>query len=337
MNKLRIVFFGELSSTFTRLHYEVLRGETDVALWVASRTTADGSAAKHRQGFWSPADFAARLGLRVSIEMQTLRHFGKPLSLLGGAECPIYFMKKRDTEITRVVSEAKPDMIISAGFSRILPHSVLELAPRGAFNSHPSLLPKFAGCNPWFWILRSGETETAATIHRMVADVDAGNIVKQRRFHLKPTANQQSFYNEASLRSALLLKECLAVWKRGETLPETPQDLSKQTNFPAPRDADFRIVWEQSAQEIANLIRAANPSPGAWTTFDGQRFIVRRIKRIEGQNVPGTITNADGRGVDVACKDAVIRIIAAARQGTREIKGHELALTFQRSIGDYLV
>jgi methionyl-tRNA formyltransferase len=63
------------------------------------------------------------------------------------------------------VREIRPDLIVVAGYHRIIPESVLSLPPLGAINLHGSLLPKYRGPCTWKWAIIKGEAFTGATVH----------------------------------------------------------------------------------------------------------------------------------------------------------------------------
>lgn len=331
--KLRVVFFGELGSTFSRLHYAVLKKKAHVLLWVAGRNDSASNGVR-RQAFLSAEDWLERFEIRSIFEWQTFKSLGIPLNLAGPSDCPIRFTSRNDANLADDLAALSPDLIVSAGFSRILPEPVLGLPRLGAFNCHPSPLPRYAGSNPWFWILRNGETESAVTIHRMIAEADAGDIVRQQRFPVSATANHQQLYNDSSLRSALLLKTCLDLWKEN-ILGGHPQDLSKRSFFHAPNDDDYRIGWMNQVHQIQNLVRAASPSPRAWTRIRGQRFAVCSVAPVLGGAPPGTIIHAGRNGVRVACEDGAIDILVAALDG-KELRGARISHVLRISEGNTL-
>jgi UDP-4-amino-4-deoxy-L-arabinose formyltransferase/UDP-glucuronic acid dehydrogenase (UDP-4-keto-hexauronic acid decarboxylating) len=74
----------------------------------------------------------------------------------------------------------KPDVLFSFYYRNMLGDDILSLAPKGGFNLHGSLLPKYRGRAPLNWVLVNGETETGVTLHRMVSRADAGDIVAQQ-------------------------------------------------------------------------------------------------------------------------------------------------------------
>ncbi|RME75573.1 MAG: hypothetical protein D6776_02885, partial [Planctomycetota bacterium] len=74
-----------------------------------------------------------------------------------------------------------PDLILSVFYRRLLPEPTLRCARTAALNLHPSLLPRYRGRAPINWVLVHREPETGVTLHHMVAQADAGDIVAQRR------------------------------------------------------------------------------------------------------------------------------------------------------------
>ncbi len=84
------------------------------------------------------------------------------------------------------IAQLSPEVIFSFYYRHLICDEILQLAPRGAFNLHGSLLPKYRGRAPLNWVLVNGETETGVTLHRMVKRADAGAIVAQLRIAIAP-------------------------------------------------------------------------------------------------------------------------------------------------------
>ncbi len=81
------------------------------------------------------------------------------------------------SEVHALAVDFQPDIIFSVYYRSILPEETLALAPRGAFNFHPSLLPKHRGCFSAPWAIIEGDLITGVTCHRMIEQVDQGDIV----------------------------------------------------------------------------------------------------------------------------------------------------------------
>ena len=75
-----------------------------------------------------------------------------------------------------------PDLLITYRCPYILPSEIYVDVPLGAFNIHPSLLPKYKGLNPWEAIIRNNEKESGVTIHRITEAIDGGEIMMQQTF-----------------------------------------------------------------------------------------------------------------------------------------------------------
>jgi methionyl-tRNA formyltransferase len=322
---LRVVFFGELASTFSRLHYSALRDACEVLLWVAGPAggTRDGA---RRAAFSSLRDWRRRAAERLILEARAVWSL-RVLPWRHQVRCPVHRARAGEGTLAQHLAGLSPDLIISAGFNRIVAPPVLEIPRIGAFNCHPSPLPRYAGRDPWFWMLRNGESETAITIHRMVTEPDAGDVVAQEWFAVPARANHQWLYNRSALVGAALMKRCVVPWAtRG--LPETPQDLAARSWFGTPGDQDYHLDWTRPAAELLNLVRAAQPAPGAWTLIDGQRAIVQDADLSGSASArPGEVLKSDRSGVVVACGAGSIRI-RRMRFGHRELgaRGIERAL-----------
>jgi methionyl-tRNA formyltransferase len=82
--------------------------------------------------------------------------------------------KIRTAEFLALLRQWNPEIIVVVAYGRILPKSVLELAPRGCLNVHYSLLPKYRGAAPAAWTIINGESEGGVTTMQLVEKMDAG-------------------------------------------------------------------------------------------------------------------------------------------------------------------
>jgi methionyl-tRNA formyltransferase len=179
-----------------------------------------------------------------------------------------------EKQILEKLQLLKPDFIFSFYFRRMLSQDILALAKRGAYNMHGSLLPKYRGRAPVNWAVLKGETETGATLHEMVAKPDAGGIVGQERVPIGPDDLAVDVFRKVTNASEKVLKKCISDLVKG-TARAKSQDLSAGSYFGARKPVDGRIDWSRPAREIHNLVRAvAPPYPGAFTIFQGKRFLV---------------------------------------------------------------
>jgi methionyl-tRNA formyltransferase len=169
-------------------------------------------------------------------------------------------------------------MIFSFYYRHMLPVALLQLAPRGAFNMHGSLLPKYRGRVPINWAVLHGETETGATLHEMVAKPDAGAIVAQTAVPILPDDTAAEVFAKVVVAAEQTLWRALPGMIAGQ-VPKMANDLSQGSYFGGRKPEDGHIDWAQPAQAVYNLVRAvAPPYPGAWTMIGTQRAVIAKAR-----------------------------------------------------------
>ncbi|MEX3957307.1 formyltransferase [Trinickia sp. EG282A] len=183
-------------------------------------------------------------------------------------------------ELRAAVRRAQPDFIFSFYYRHMLPADVLALAPRGAYNVHGSLLPKYRGRVPTNWAVLNGETETGATLHEMTAKPDAGAIVGQTSVPILPDDTAQQVFDKVTVAAEQTLWRVLPALLAGAA-PHLPNDLAQGSYYSGRKPEDGCIDWAQPAERVYNLIRAvAPPYPGAFTDVGNTRFIVARARLV---------------------------------------------------------
>ena len=188
-------------------------------------------------------------------------------------------------EIVQQLRQA--DFLFSFYYRHMLSPEVLALPKRGAYNMHGSLLPKYRGRVPINWAIIKGETETGATLHEMVEKPDAGRIVDQMAVTILPNDLAIDVFNKVVVAAAVLLDRSLPALIAGTAGLRT-QELSQGSYFGGRKPEDGIINWDDSAQNIHNLIRAvAPPYPGAMTSVAGKQVVIARSQLEPGRCVPG--------------------------------------------------
>ncbi len=106
-----------------------------------------------------------------------------------------------EAELARALHTASPDIVVLAGFMRILsPDFVAQFAGK-MLNIHPSLLPKYPGLHTHARALAAGDTEAGCTVHEVTADLDAGPILGRAKVTI------DAGETEASLAAKVLRQE----------------------------------------------------------------------------------------------------------------------------------
>jgi methionyl-tRNA formyltransferase len=235
---------------------------------------------------------------------------------------PVHYPAKIDADWTARIAAMKPAVIYSFYYRYLLSESVLALAPRGAYNMHGSLLPKYRGRAPVNWMLVNGEREAGVTLHQMVARADAGDIIAQRAVAIEDADTALTLYRKLVPLGAELIREYHPLIVTGAA-PHRAQDLSQGSYFGRRRPEDGRIDWRWPARRIFNLVRAVtHPYPGAYCTLDGRRLFVWESK-VAGESgsrgAPGEILGeAPGGAIEVAAGEGSVLIVRAQIEGRDE-------------------
>jgi phosphoribosylglycinamide formyltransferase-1 len=97
-------------------------------------------------------------------------------------------------DIVRLLQEAGVELVVLAGFMRVLKEPMLKAFPKSIINIHPSLLPKYKGLEAWKQALEAGESVSGCTVHYVEATVDAGHILGQREVAIRPNDTPASLH-----------------------------------------------------------------------------------------------------------------------------------------------
>lgn len=171
----------------------------------------------------------------------------------------------------------QPDVICVVCFSQRIPRAILEIAPLGCLNVHPSLLPANRGPVPLFWTFRLGHKQTGVTVHFMDEGMDSGDMLAQEVIPVAEGMSYAQLERECARIGGNLL--CHTLWKlyRRSTI-SLSQDENKSSYHGFPEDEDFVVpVAEWDAAHIYNFIcGVANWSGSVTLSIGSERIAVRK-------------------------------------------------------------
>ncbi|MBI2068610.1 MAG: hypothetical protein HYT67_00680 [Candidatus Yanofskybacteria bacterium] len=209
----------------------------------------------------------------------------------------------KDGQVFQEFKSLKPDLCVVAAYGKILPARYLDVPKYGFINIHPSLLPKYRGPSPIQTAILNGDpvveisdaygknkpkshygtgTETGVTIILMDDQIDHGPILAQKTYNLQPTTYNLQASKELFELGAKLLVEILPGYINGELKPKE-QDHSQATFTKMFTREDGRINWDDPAQKIYNQVRALNPEPGTWTTWNNKIINIKKAELRDGK------------------------------------------------------
>lgn len=245
------------------------------------------------------------------------RWFASVAELARDHGIPVLDPPRVDGAMQVPLAAAAPDFVFSFYYRHMLPRAILQLARRGAYNMHGSLLPRFRGRAPVNWAILRGAIETGATLHEMVEKPDAGGIVDQQAVPILPDDTALDVMRKVTVAAELVLDRSLPRLLDG-TARAMPQDLARGEYCGGRRPEDGRIDWSRPAKEVHDLVRAvAPPYPGAFTALGGKTLRILRTLSPEAGSARGRarLTVRGSRLVAECAGGGVLPILAAELDG----------------------
>jgi methionyl-tRNA formyltransferase len=236
------------------------------------------------------------------------------------------------------LKDLKPDLLALVFVTDFMPYEAIKLATLGGINYHPSLLPKYRGGSAINWAVIGGEKETGVTIHFIDEGVDTGDIILQEQVTVEANDSVGSVYFKKLYPLGIrLVKDAVRLIREGKA-PRTPQDHSQSSFQPVITENDVRINWEKPAWEIHNLIRGANPAPGAYTTLRGEKIKLWESEIQEANpGTPGEILSIiEGAGFQVATGDGALLITRVQKAGEGKTPAAEFITSAKLQPGEKL-
>jgi phosphoribosylglycinamide formyltransferase-1 len=138
------------------------------------------------------------------------REFGVPNVYLPPGHFRTRLEPNVEMELVRLLQQAGVELVVLAGFMRVLKEPMLAAFPRRIINIHPSLLPKFPGIESWKQALEAGETVTGCSVHYVDAGIDSGEIIAQRKVPVLPGDTAESLHARIQIAERALYPEVIA-------------------------------------------------------------------------------------------------------------------------------
>lgn len=167
-------------------------------------------------------------------------------------------------ELTRRVdaalAEARPDLLVSWYWTRLLPARWLAVPLRGAIGVHPSLLPRHRGPDPFYWAIDSGDAVTGISVHRLTERYDEGDVLATEQVEIGDR-NAWQLARALDRPSLRRLREVVRAFGDGPVTAR-PQDPSGITWAPEPQGDALRVDFRGTTARVLRRLRALTPLPG---------------------------------------------------------------------------
>jgi methionyl-tRNA formyltransferase len=233
----------------------------------------------------------------------------------------------KDAEVRQAYLELKPDLVILAFVTDIIPDSLLEIPSIGTICYHPSLLPKHRGASGINWAVIQGDTRTGLTILWVDKGIDTGPILLQKEVEIAPDDTTGTLYfNKLFPLGIDAIAEAVDLVKSGKA-PKSPQDDTLATYEPPCDDRYAGIDWSKPAQEVYNLVRGCDPQPGAYSTLAGARVRLYKAQLIDAdqESEPGQVVGIGGGEVVVALDGGALKIGKMKAEDGAKVSADEFA------------
>jgi methionyl-tRNA formyltransferase len=250
--------------------------------------------------------FAARGDQVAAVFCAPEKPGGRPDALRVAAQekhLPVHqFKSLRAPEAIDAMKAAHADIGIMAFVLQFAPQEFVRIPKHGTIQYHPSLLPKYRGPSSINWPISRGEKETGLSIFRPTDGLDEGAVILQKRTPIAENDTLGSVYFDRLFPmgvQAMLEAADLVVANKHREVVQDESQASYEGWF---REAEAKIHWADHVDSIHDLIRGADPAPGAWTTlngaklqlFDSRKEPVRTFGAVKGK-IGEVVEVKDGR------------------------------------------
>lgn len=257
--------------------------------------------------------------------------------------------KLKNPSFLEELKTLKADVQVVVAF-RMLPEVVWNMPPMGTINVHGSLLPQYRGAAPINWAVINGEKETGVTTFKLQHAIDTGDILLQTIIPIGEDENAGELHDRMMLIGASTLVETMRGLLDGSVLPmEQNNRLPSTVNHQPMAENSNRLTvtdlkhapkiftetchidWNQSAEEIYNLIRGLSPYPAAFTFINEKKLKVFAGAKeiITHNNITGQIFTDHKTYLKFSCANGFIFVTNLQLEGKKRMGVEEFLRGFR--------
>ncbi len=184
------------------------------------------------------------------------------------------------------------DLAVVCAYGRIIPASVFRAPAFGTWNVHTSLLPRHRGASPIQAAILAGDPQTGVTLMELTEGLDEGPMLLKKAIALQGHETGGNLTKTLAEVGHETLLEGLKAAK-SEGLEAQAQQAQEATYAPLLKKADGALDFTEPARALERRVRALDPWPGAFTTWNGQRLKVLEARvSYETGGAPGSVVSA---------------------------------------------
>ncbi len=218
------------------------------------------------------------------------------------------------------------DLAVVVAYGQIIPKEYFNLTKKGFINIHASILPKWRGAAPIQRSIMNLDRETGISFMKIAEELDSGPVSNIYKINIDPNKNAEEISEKLSILAAEKILDNL-----DDILDDkakfNEQDHSEATYAKKIEKSEGKIYWNEGALNIIGKINGLFPSPGAFFSFNGERY---KILKAEIGNGIGKVGEVINNKLEIACgNNQSIKILEIQRQGKKPQKIGEFMLGSQ--------
>ena len=213
----------------------------------------------------------------------------------------------------------EPDLMVMAFVILMVPERVLNVPTHGTIQYHPSLLPRHRGPSAINWAIIQGDATTGVSIFWPDDGLDTGPLLLTKEVEITPDDTLGSLYFDKLYPIGVdALIEGVDLVRDGKA-PRREQNDDDATYESWCGHDQVEVDWSKPVREVHDLIRGANPRPGAWTTVEGDDIHVLDADRrdVYPGAAPGEVVAVDGDRLVVAAGGGAIAVRLVRADGDK--------------------
>jgi methionyl-tRNA formyltransferase len=245
----------------------------------------------------------------------------------------------KDEQASRTLAALNVDLGVMAYVLQFAPQSFVNIPKHGTIQYHPSLLPRYRGPSSVNWPIIKGDTHTGLTIFRPSDGLDEGPIILQKEVPIGPHDTLGTVYFDRLFPlgvDALVEAADLVITGQSREIRQR-EELASYEGWC--RDPESRINWQAHVDQVYNLIRGCNPSPGAWTLVQGKKVRIydvvchrtRTFATVPGK--PGEVCAIGDQTIDVAAQGGRLELRTVRLEAGPKMAAGALAASLGIAVG----
>jgi methionyl-tRNA formyltransferase len=252
------------------------------------------------------------------------------------------FPALKNPDASRAMKDLGADMGIMAFVLQFAPQEFVNIPKHGTIQYHPSLLPKYRGPSSINWPIAKGERKTGLTIFRPTDGLDEGPVILQKETDVSENDTLGTVYFDRlfpmGVKAMLEAADLVLAGKHREQV----QDESQASYEGWFRANEAKVHWHNHVDFIHNIIRGADPAPGAWTTIAGKKLqlfasrkhLVRTFGAVKGKL--GEVTDIGPESMRITAQGGQIEVSKVKPEESKKVSAAEWAKSAGVPVGTIL-